>query len=408
MFNRRKAHRKAKRRAERQRRKALIAAGLDPNSPPADTALREKLAELDKQHRAKKRKEGHAGFARVKVKKWTHGLRRRKNNKERETEPEATVEVIEEKPEEEVDVPTPSTRSISSVMAGDSSDQTDPTTESSRPTDSSPDESSVENGAEASTAAPYLPPEYRPASVRSYRMTDAGPSTRREESPEVAASTSGTDKTRAPGYYPAPATEDMEEAVAVVSRAEGKRPLPPTEDEERVRHIATDDKRLLEQMRLGASAPPQLDRDDGEAGPSAPHVEVDQDGFECAAEVLDEPSPAPPLHPDLPAPPRPPVQRSITAEPTDELHLVPSAPPLSPEPSSPSAPLASPTMPSAPPLAPEDEESAPAAPSAPSFDVEELEEEPVVEDGELESEPRHLDTDGPAEGPRVFLPKYEP
>ena len=379
-----------------------------------DVALKEKLAELEKQHRSKKRKEGQVGFSKVKVKRWTRTLRRRKGTEEDiKEEPEPTIEVIEPKPEEPQEISTPSLNTISTVMAGEYTDQTDQTTDSTLPTDSSPEESSVENASEGrrDSETPYLPPEYRPASVRSYQLDGAGPS-RRAGSTEV---TQSMDKTGAPGYYPAPATEDMEEAVAVVSRAEGKRPLPPpTEEEERVRHIATDDKRLLEQMRLGASAPPQADSTEDGAGPSAPHVEVDQDGFETVDELEEPRVPTPMLHPDIPAPPLPPIQRTIASEPLDELHLVPSAPPLARVASAPSAPPSSSgpsaPAPSAPPLDMEEEEEVPTptAPSAPVLEVGDLESEEVEEDGELESEQRHPDPDQPADRPRVFLPRYEP
>ena len=405
VFNRRKAHRKARRRAERKRRKELEAAGISPNDingAGAEAAFKEKLSELDKQHRIKKR-DGHVGFARVKVKRWTTGLRRRKGKTD-----EPVIEVIHEEPKpEEPPGENPSLHSISDVMAGDTTDPTD-SNHSSRPTDSSP-ETSQDTG-EPETDAPYLPPEYRPASVRSYNADGAGPSRRRGSAGDLPHEPSMMDKTRAPGYYPAPATRDTEEAMEVVSRAEGKRPLPPpSPEEERVRHIATDDKRLLEQMRLGASAPPQAASGE-DVGPSAPHVDVDQDGFERADDLdaIQELGPETPLHPDIPAPPRPPVQR-FASEPTSELHLVPSAPPLE-SPSAPLAPPISPPAPSAPPLADADEAeasvppvpSAPPAPSAPPFDIPETE-----DDGELESEQPHQEQ---AETPRpsLFLPRYEP
>jgi len=380
-INRRKAHRKAKRRAERRRRKELAAAGLDENGingTAAEAALKDKITELDEKHRTKKKRDGHVGFSRTKVKRWASGLRRRKG------EPEPTIEVIQEEPPEEPPedpperVKSPSLHTISDVMAGDTTDSDTP--DSSRPTEPSPETS------QETMEGPYLPPEYRPASVHS-----AGESRPRRSSGDVT-----TDKTRAPGYYPAPATRDTEEAMEVVSRAEGKRPLPPPQEE--VRHIATDDKRVLEQMRLGASAPPVVG--ESEAGPSAPHVEVDQDGFELADEIEVEPEVVP-LHPDIPAPPQPTVQRAFS-------HLAPSAPPSSPPssqievPSAPPAPSSqpsSPPVPSAPPL-PEDEEDRQDTPeaSAPTFVV-----DTVAEDGELASE-----QPAPEPGPRVFLPKYEP
>ena len=409
VFNRRKAHRKARRRAERKRRKELEAAGISPNDingAGAEAAFKEKLSELDKQHRIKKR-DGHVGFARVKVKRWTTGLRRRKGKTD-----EPVIEVIHEEPKpEEPPGENPSLHSISDVMAGDTTDPTD-SNHSSRPTDSSP-ETSQDTG-EPETDAPYLPPEYRPASVRSYNADGAGPSRRRGSAGDLPHEPSMMDKTRAPGYYPAPATRDTEEAMEVVSRAEGKRPLPPpSPEEERVRHIATDDKRLLEQMRLGASAPPQVAEGEG-AGPSAPQVELDLDGFERADyfEAVPNPVPETSLHPDIPAPPRPTAQHFVS-EPTSELHLVPSAPPLG-SPSAPLAPPISPPAPSAPPLADPDADadesgtsappvpSAPPAPSAPPFDIPDTE-----DDGELDSETPHAEQ-SEQPGPTLFLPRYEP
>lgn len=463
MFNRRKAHRKAKRKAERQRRKALQAAGIDPDVQDGraqEAAFKEKLQELEKQHRSKKRKDGNVGFSRIKVKKWTGGLRRRRGKDEQDegSRPSTpTIEVIQEEgpKSEEQDDRTPSVNTINSVAPGETTDTTDglgPRTEtedSTRPTDTSP-ELSVEN-ASGDAPAPHLPPEYRPASVRSYQMNDSGigGSSRRRSS--LGAVPGGTsDKTRAPGYYPAPATEDGEQALGVVSRAEGKRPIRPPSptaeaEAERVRHIATDDKRVLEQMRLGASAPPRStppgEMDQDGAGPSAPNVEVDQDGFERFEQIPQEPSSPLPSTPsgssDLPAPPKSLNQRSVVAEPVSELHLLPSAPPGALDASLPSAPPLpdSPLAPSAPPLALDEEDdevslqdghgepSAPVhlatpiteqhnAPSAPPVhEEEEVEAEVIHEaeaaDGELESEPPILESQEPTR-PRLFLPKYEP
>ena len=366
-INRRKAHRKAKRRAERKRRKELAAAGLDENGingTAAEAALKDKLSELDEKHRTKKRRNGNVSVSKTKVKRWANGLRRRKG--------EETINVIEEEPTQPK---TPSLHTISDVMAGD-------TTSSESPRSSSPTEPSPETSQET-MEGPFLPPEYRPASVHSQR---AGGS-RQREAEETGSST--MDKTRAPGYYPAPATRDGEEAMEVVSRAEGKRPLPPPQEE--VRHIATDDKRVLEQMRLGASAPPASD--EAEAGPSAPHVEVDQDGFERADDIDMSPvmPPTAPLHPDIPAPPQPTLQRFDSPP-------MPSAPPVAAPLDTPSAPPAPPSEPSSPPApsAPPLLEEPVPEPSAPTFTPE--------EDGELESEQPHAEP----EVPRLFLPKYEP
>ena len=288
-------------------------------------------------------------------------------------------------------------------------------------------------------SAPYFPPAYRPASVRS----GGGPGLSRQLSASqesLSLPMSGMDKTRAPGYYPAPATEDSEQALEVVSRAEGKRPMRPEvedeEEEERIRHIATSDKVALERLRMGASAPPVTraeqedgDMDEQQGGPSAPVVELDQDGFEtvdleAAVGPSQPPTAATPVtsHPDLPAPPaqRTPRIDEIVEE-VDELNLVPSAPPLDPILTQPSAPP--PLAPSAPPQldieaassprrssfasshpasSPQSHvaELIPSAPSAPPLEVDEEE-----NDGELESEPSQVSSE---ERPRVYLPRYEP
>ena len=147
---------------------------------------------------------------------------------------------------------------------------------------------------EQPTTVSYFPPAYRPASVRSYRMSDpaasAGlsrPTASTSMNEDVCSlSRSPMEKTHTSGYYPAPATEDSEAAMAVVARIDGKaRMLVPDEGEDkevlRTRHIATDDKTVLEQLRLGASAPPALSLEGtlAEDSPSAPDVEVDEHGF---------------------------------------------------------------------------------------------------------------------------------
>lgn len=448
VFNRRKAHRKARRRADRLRRKAMAAAGLDENNingSAAEAAFKEKLSELERQHRNKQRTDApHGGFARVKVKKWTRGMRRRKGNK---TGDEPIIEVIRE--DDEGDgagggAGTPKSngpggrrssgetlRTISDVLAsgrgvdvdgegeGDGNgsrtssegrrrDPTDTTSpeESSNMTHTTVDDvtppegttnatsSAVNGNGDGSAPVPYFPPAYRPASVRSGRggrgergvggsngfvggfggtatgaTTGVATGARRRSSDSNQGDTEEdpppglqpTEKTRAPGYYPAPATAESEAALAVVSRAEGKSRMVvhdydygrEPEDEDRVRHIATDDKRVLERMRMGGSQPPgagagaeaetaslapspipsqppRLESPiDGtsraghaghEQGPSAPHVDLDDDGFErhdlealAALAPADDPAiststsgaiPGRTLHPDIPPPPQ--------------------------------------------------------------------------------------------------------
>lgn len=419
------------------------------------------------------------------MKRWTNTLRRRRGKEgvEGDSRPATpTIEVIEEQEEHpQISKPedqqgrgedTPSVNTINTITAGEATDTTDglgPRTEtedSTRPTDTSPELSSDTHPTEP--PAPYLPPEYRPASVRSYQMNDVGVggSSRRRSS--ISGAVGSTDKTRAPGYYPAPATEDGEQALEVVSRAEGKRPLPPTDNEgeeerERVRHIATDDKRLLEQMRLGGSAPPRQSAEmedisaiDDQAGPSAPDVEVDQDGFERHDHLFQEmsKSPSAPSHPDIPAPPVLVNQRSFGSPgPVNGSHLLPSAPPTVVESALPSAPPLpdSPLMPSAPPLdfeadepglsgddpttessdhvapihlatplsTPLDVPSAPPLDEHPSLHIDpgaevvvgvgvgDVVREAEAADGELVSEQPHGDVEEPTR-PRLFLPKYEP
>ncbi|ORY25851.1 hypothetical protein BCR39DRAFT_278855 [Naematelia encephala] len=466
-LNRRKAHRKAKRQAERLRRKALLAAGLTEesvNGSAAEAAFKEKLAELEKQHRSKKRGK-ESSFVRTKVKRWNAGLRRRRKPKggdgdEDGDSPQLTIEVIESKTDEIIEVPTTelrrqSTESVRSTPSAESARPSSERSSDSTPTSHHRDSDEAEpprpNG-------PYFPPAYRPASVRSLRVPSApSPSASSHDNDadtSSAPSANITEKTTAPGYYPAPATEESELALAVASRSDGKQRMPASElenDQEtavHMRHIATDDKLVLEQMRLGASEPPRVSPTDesGESGPSAPHVEVDEQGFErvdvehlTTRSAAAEPSlvhpdiPAPPplvtqrSFRDVPAPPQLVTQRSFqrismdehdvgTHEQLDALQLLPSAPPGN---------LGS-NAPSAPPLAldqdDEEEGVAPVA-SAPLLNMygEHLSEEGIQ--GEEDVNDNDTDRMREEEGdthveeriraevvlPRpVFLPRYEP
>jgi hypothetical protein len=155
-------------------------------------------------------------------------------------------------------------------------------------------------------------------------------------------------------------------------------PHPDEEEEQRVRHIATDDKLVLERMRLGGSAPsapPDLDQQDG---PSAPIVEVDEQGFEVPSEsalAYDPTILAPAISEGSSVLPEPPRQRPMASRvysqadlaetlELDESHLLPSAPPPAHEDH---------LVPSAPPLSMPDEDEAgsqsPSAPSAPMFEI---------------------------------------
>ena len=441
MFHRRKAHRKAKRQQERLRRKALAAAGIDENwvnGTNAEEAFKEKLAELEQQHRATKRKDDAAGYSRVKVTKWTKRLRRRKGKgqvgRERpdiqimEGEGNKTVEEENNVPGTRASSTTPTT--VSSVMADSSEER--PTGSTTSPEQESSGTTGTTDGSpnpqdDSPVAGPtYFPPAYRPASVRSYRADDSRPMpsglvyrrSNSEQSPPPSGSSGVVEKTRAPGYYPAPATEEYETALAVVTRSEGKLRVFEVEiDEENqalVRHIATDDKRVLERMRLDASAPPASQPDmDQEQGPCAPNVDLDQDGFERSdqeeevrSSLVDQVvSP----HPDIPPPPHPTRHRSWreehddacheTMEQLDELSLLPSAPPADHSSTLLFSPV-DPALPSAPPM--EDDEGAggsDSAPPAPEDEGGEEEREDQTERSEAHQHPIR---------PGLFLPRYEP
>lgn len=320
--------------------------------------------------------------------------------------------------------------------------------ETVRSTATSPREQSSgeEHAPVVSVSTTYFPPAYRPASVRRYpsEHSASGSSTSLPEGSrdERRSDATGAEKTRAPGYYPAPTTVESEVALAVASRSDGKQrmrvpdiPIEEEADRSRMGHVATDDKRVLEQLRLGASAPPvQLDSLGDTDGPSAPDVHVDEQGFE-QVEPDSLPSPAdlaPPvsLHPDLPAPPQSIRQRSISFRQTavdehdvgvheqlDELNLLPSAPPAI------EAPWQS-DIPSAPPLPEEEDEQ---APFAPPFEMEGDDEEviPNINDNVRRSTDSELgegrDRGGSTESslpeeevevtrPAVplYLPRYEP
>ncbi|OWZ63046.1 hypothetical protein AYX14_04329 [Cryptococcus neoformans] len=418
-LNRRKKHRKQKRAKERLRRKALAAAGLtedDIKGSAAEAAFKEKLAELERKHKAKKKRDGQMGLARSKVKGWNARLgtiRRRKGKKEKEDE---TMSVEENKILEE-DIVEGETVEQPEVMV--SPHLVSPP--SPAPTQTPPEQSaSVETSAPVSDTSfpisptPYFPPAYRPASVSSIPTSSAGPSRPSasvhpsyvsSESP--AQSSMAGEKTQAPGYYPAPATEDGEIALAVASRSDGKNRLvePPAVSQEedphlRMNHIATDDKRVLERLRMGGSAPPPVQAE-AEEGPTAPVVDVDDAGFEIIPIIPEEDEaartsresereglafPPPPQlsarlaqfhNLDNPAPSAPPITSPFAP---DHQYTVPSAPPLEvPD-----------VEPSAPPLAPDAEINGPSAPSLGS-DVE-SESEPGAES--FHSSPRsHAATD---------------
>jgi hypothetical protein len=478
------------------RRKALAAAGLtedDINGSAAQAVLDEKMDELTRLYRAKQKKKGSSTLVRKKIRKWNQGLRQRKGKgREAVEDVDEGIEVVgeEEKPVEpgstSPNLGRTSTRSSQSpsVRGSTSSDEqrqtspeqtssTEDTSQSSqspnippRPGSAPPPEAQAEQ-AEAGSA-PYFPPAYRPASVRSFVLDRAGAgagagpsrSARSEDDEDHSSAPTVTEKVRAPGYYPAPVNEESELALAVASRSDGKARMQVDFEEEgraeHIRHIATDDKRILEQMRLGSSAPlappngsTANGADGASAPPSAPHIEVDEAGFERLA--LEEAGPSDPPGPvrefefdHLPVPPPPRLlQRSMRTfsdkkeqHVTDERHLLPSAPPSVPPSADPYVPSA-PSAPSAPPMDIDDDDHIAAStpvPSAPSFDqhdsapdetsgrapassapdmehddgLAEVEDEVEAEEfeplaGAGRGTSRSLDGNGV-----VFLPKYEP
>lgn len=377
-LNRRKKHRKQKRAKERLRRKALAAAGLtedDIKCSTAETAFKEKLAEMERKHKAKKKRDGQMGLARSKVKGWNARLgtvRRRKGKKEEKEHDAMSLKenkIMEEDIFERETVEQPEIIVSPHLVSPPSPAPSQ--TPSEQP-------ASVETSAPQSDTSfpvsptPYFPPAYRPASVRSIPTSTAGPSrpSASAHPPYVSSESSAQnslagEKTQAPGYYPAPATEDGEIALAVASRADGKARLvePPavTEEEDphlRMNHVATDDKRVLERLRMGGSAPPPV-QTEAEEGPTAPVVDVDDAGFEIIPTIPEEDEAVRTSRESeregLAFPPPPQLSARLV-----QFHNldspVPSAPPIT----SPSAPDHQYTTPSAPPLeVPDVEPSAP-------------------------------------------------
>ena len=411
-FNRRKAHRRAKRRAERARRKALTAAGFtdDQNSSIYDSALRAHLEEIDAQYGIRKRKKKQSAFVKTKVKRWRQGMRKRKENGDvGDDEPDHPTIYEEPKPMDPVDGMLRSSRhsfstiSLTSTPPSDEpTSQTSPTTtqESSDPNTEQRPNGTVNVDEDDDTRDGQPPPAffglpaYRPASVRSYNMHDASGSSGSSRPPGPSRTRSSpeydddqprhvTDKVTAPGYYPAPATDEAEAALAVAQRSDGKAalrsPSPTPSEGTRRAHIATDDKQVLERMRLGGSAP-SAPGPEADGGPSAPHVDVDADGFERLHLEPEESSSSTRRGLEhLPEPPRRKEAR-LFADGTDALHLLPSAPPVAQDESDYSGPSAPPMtedsdeVPSAPPAEDGSEaadvEETPAGPTAPAIEDE--------------------------------------
>ncbi|WVQ79066.1 hypothetical protein IAT38_001160 [Cryptococcus sp. DSM 104549] len=520
VLGRRKRHRKQKRAKERLRRKALAAAGLneqDINGSAAEEAFREKLKEMEEKHAQKKKRDGQMGLAKSKVRGWNSRLghlRRRKGKGVARSPGTETPAGEDEDKDMEVDGVQDGVQQRgregeaermqegeqAAVQDTASSEEQSETTANDNPSTA---ESSTPTIPTAPT--PYFPPAYRPASVRSIPTgagsSSAGPSrlpastfapepdADEHDDPSVSAHSSrgassstgrptamsSTEKTSAPGYYPAPATEDGELALAVASRSDGKSrmvdPPPVSDDEEaereRIRHIATDDKRVLERLRMGGSAPPEAGGgaggEEAPASASAPEVAVDEHGFErlevVEEEVGEASAPSEPAESAFPPPPRLSArmaQYEPSAPPSlppsmDTRHLLPSSPPvLDGGASAPSAPPFAldgdedddgdlydegpgrfdrrveleAALPSAPPLAPDEDDeptghshgsdsssaspdlSSGTAPSAPEEGAHDEEEE-----AEGERSPTAVDAqsrNGSASGPGLFLPRYEP
>ncbi|CAD6564923.1 MAG: hypothetical protein TREMPRED_000400 [Tremellales sp. Tagirdzhanova-0007] len=431
VLSRRKAKRKQKRAANQMRGEAFAAAGLNQsliNGSTTDSALKEKSTEFEQQHRVKggKSKTTHA---KLKVRKWNRGLRRRKGKLE------------EEEPGTHVIVDGESNESIRTIESAQRYE--DPTADSEnapRRSERSPDHSEFT----PRTSVQYFPPAYRPASVRSYRMsvlarTAPSATARLVDDTELLSEPPvpvTAEKTGVPGYFPAPVTEEAETAISLALRRDGKTSKMMFDADEtaegvpKTRHLATDDKQILEQLRLGASAPPMSavsDVEDGDS-PSAPHVDVDEQGYERTMDNLEcttSPCLCWPSESDtsIPLPPRKIVQRfsrsqksnmPITIEYVDERHLLPSAPPVA----------ALSDISSAPPIS-EDEDcsSASATPLSPDLDQEDegirhqlsISDDGVHEvDGSVGTSPDpsvvvEATTPGPLGiGVLTFLPKYEP
>lgn len=406
-----------------------------------DGPLREKLDNIDNSITRPKRREkerGPTALIRTKVKSWNQGILRRRKGKgelgqSRSHTP--SIEVIDEdklddrdrdrgqRGSSDTERTTPTIASQSSRERGGTSGSGDVTTSDSNETPSSTE---LSRAATQPPTATYFPPAYRPASVRSLQARTLNPTPGgSSSSPHEAPGSSGgsnhqrtlqhgtpptpAEKTNAPGYYPAPATEESEVALAVASRSDGKQrmevPSSEEEDEEnRVRHIATDDKQVLERMRMGGSAPPQRSfsdqltdgsAEDGE-GPSAPGVEVDDQGFErhdpsillappiTTGTAEPESSSSSSTQYPLPPPQRPSMSYRLYSQDDlaeslglDERHLLPSAPPPAhPDhlvPSGPSAPPFLVTDPEHAANGDDDRDDGPTptapVPSAPAFDL---------------------------------------
>lgn len=320
---------------------------------------------------------------------WKKGLRRRgvgaREELEREIEQEIREQTVTEINASPVidNLPDPSPASSSSndqnphVLGEASSDEP----------------SSAHGPVEESPRVPvsaFPPAYYRTTSGTALPSTSAASPT--EESPtgrvtDVEPSARALEKRPMAGVgyddcFPAPTTEEQEEAVNVaynrnLSVAPGESSATTSAGEGSVAvepiaagaagHVATDDKRVLERLRLAGSAPPPMDESgvpadidrplesaEIERG-TAPALPVDEDGFETLEDLLppDEGATSVGQSTVLPLPPTPIAQRSLA-------YAQPSAPPG----------MSSPAIASAPSAPYDDEpEGIAAVPSAPPLDL---------------------------------------
>lgn len=148
-----------------------------------------------------------------------------------------------------------------------------------------------------------------------------------------AAEAGPSEKSGRPGYYPAPTTIEQEEAVAVAS---GSGQVQDTEETVTSGHVATDDKRVLQQLMQNSSSAPLVEHLDQSVS-TAPVLDVDEDGFERipgdegTQSNADAGSATRRMAPGLPAPPRPVYQCSaphISMIPAMEAFHTPAETPL--------------------------------------------------------------------------------
>ena len=424
---------------------------------------------------AKPKNEGRKGLTTAKkVGKWRRGLRRRKLGQSPSGSLEQVVVVEDEDLRRSGSGDPDGSREddgarVQATDDGEASNANPPETRSSEEenavtelTDQSTGPSEGVQSASvtqesASTAVPtgnppqFFPPAYRPASVTSLYQsehppraldTDHTPGSSTPPPPHPSSSSSAAvEQTSDQGrvlsaraqekspatYYPAPTTLEAEQALAVALAAESGQPSMSgaghEEEDSTTAHVATDDKQLLERLRVRGSRPPTANQPgDVQPGvPTAPVVEVDEDGFERldvgpSSSAVPEEEDVAQSSSAMPLPPRPTVQRSLLA--------LGSTSPMSP--SAPHQPF-SPVSPSAP-SAPPPEESDVIAPSAPVLDEPETDDD---DDLEYSSPPQpsqpslpsssaedtaedlaaHQARVGaaPENGVKVtFLPKYEP